>query len=71
MIRKPLSYAITDDDIQALKDSGDQDVYEAGDRLAEGGFGAYKKVFDGANEYFVYSPGDSLAIYDISFTYVG
>ncbi|MCB5250104.1 MAG: hypothetical protein RBS16_00920 [Candidatus Cloacimonadales bacterium] len=69
--KNPLSYALTDDDIQALKDSGDQDVYVAGERLAEGGFGAYKKVFDGANEYFVYSPGDSLAIYDISFTYVG
>ncbi len=67
----PLSFTLTDDNIDLLKESGDKPVYAAGDKLVDEGFGNYKKVHDGINEYYVYAPGDSLAVYDVSFTYVG
>jgi len=67
----PISYSFSDEDIQTLKNSGDKPVYVSGEEDVGYGFGKYKKVSIANENYYVYAPEDSLARYNVSFTYVG
>ncbi len=65
----PLQQILSKDDIEILKEAGDQIAWGNGVSMAQEGNGEYKLSEDG--EYYIYAPEDSLAKYNIHFTYVG
>jgi len=69
--KNPLSYTLTNKEINILKNSGDQPVYISGVEMAGSGLGRYKKITTEDTEYYVYAPDDSLAEYNVSFSYTG
>lgn len=69
--KNPLEYSFTESEITALKNSGDQTVYVSGIQKVEPGFGRYMKVVVNEIEYYAYTEIDSLAEYNVTFTYFG
>lgn len=68
----PLLYTFTDADHTALEAAGDSLAWGAGVTEVEAGTGDYKALqLSGGTVYYEYAPGDSLANYQIVFSYVG
>lgn len=58
--------------MDSLKIAGDNIVWGEGISIVEAGTGDYKRIQSSQNEYYYeYAPGDSLACYNIVFSYVG
>lgn len=67
----PIDMSFTDAEIDSLKRAGDSYIFVDGANEVGPGLGKYRKVTEGSNSYYVYTNIDSLAIYQVSFTYVG
>ena len=68
----PLLYEFSASDLDSLKTAGDNNVWGEGVFQVEAGTGEYKRLQNLLNEYYYeYAPGDSLACYNIVFSYVG
>ncbi len=66
--KNPLTQNLSEDDINILKQAGDNTAWGSGvTYLPEGG--DYKLSDSGT--YYIYSPNDSTAVYSIRFTFVG
>ena len=64
----PVSFSLTESDIESLKKNGDSKTFISGEQYVGVGIGMYKKLDEGV---FVYAFNDPEADYDVSFTYVG
>ena len=70
--KNPLLYEFSSADLDSLKIAGDNIVWGEGISIVEAGTGDYKRIQSSQNEYYYeYAPGDSLACYNIVFSYVG
>ena len=69
--KNPLLYEFSSADLDSLKSAGDNFVWGEGIYLVEAGTGDYKLIQLSQIEYYEYAPGDSLACYNIVFSYVG
>ncbi len=78
----PIDFSLSDEDKQILKNAGDDPLKEikSGVSLAvpdslgnvKGIYQAVDTVINNQNyTYYVYNPGDSLSLYNVSFSYVG
>ncbi|HOH46381.1 MAG TPA: hypothetical protein PLX59_00955 [Candidatus Cloacimonadota bacterium] len=68
----PLVGDFSDSDLEALAAAGDNNVWGNGIFEVEPGSGTYKQAFTGDGiPYYVYAAGDSLADYNLFFSYVG
>lgn len=70
--RNPLVAPWTAADLDSLSQAGDNVVWGSGIDVSEPGSGEYKLVSgSGGISFYEYAPGDSLAIYNVVFSYVG
>ncbi|MCK9557852.1 MAG: hypothetical protein PHO85_03445 [Candidatus Cloacimonetes bacterium] len=68
----PLLFSFTDADLDSLNAAGDGMVVTDGVMETEPGSGNYILLYDGiGNPYYEYAPGDSSAIYNVVFSYMG
>lgn len=68
----PLLFSFSEADLDSLANAGDNTVFTDGVSITEAGMGSYKLVTDpdGIN-FYEYAAGDSSAVYNIVFSYVG
>jgi hypothetical protein len=70
--KNPLIYEFSTADIDSLQAAGDNQIWGEGVLTVEAGTGNYKQLLNSQNEYYYeYAPGDSLACYNIIFSFVG
>ncbi len=70
--RHPLATTFSSADLDSLQQAGDNPIWGNGINQVEAGTGNYKLVISQTGaEYYEYAPGDSLANYDLTFSYVG
>lgn len=68
----PLLYSFNPSDLESLALAGDNPVFTDGATVTEPGSGIYKLLEDPqGNPFYVYAPGDSTAIYNLVFSFVG
>ncbi len=68
---KPLVESFSQQDIEMLKEIGDSKAVVSGESYVGQGLGLYKKVTLNGTDIYVYAPGDSLADYNVYFTWFG
>lgn len=70
--RSPLQYEFSEADLDSLRAAGDSTVWGEGIFAVPAGAGTYiKRIATDGQEYYEYSPMDSLAAYNLVFSYVG
>jgi hypothetical protein len=70
--KHPLLFNFSPQDLDSLALAGDNPVYTDGVVITEPGSGNYTLLTDTlGNPYYEYAPGDSTAIYNVAFSYVG
>jgi len=70
--KNPLLYQFTQADKDSLRLAGDQQVWGQGVNLVVSGTGEYKQMLSSTGiVYYEYAPGDSLASYNVIFSYMG
>jgi len=68
----PLQISFTASDLDSLRNAGDNNVWGSGVSMAENGVGSYRLLTDPeGNNYYEYAAGDSTAVYNVIFSYVG
>lgn len=69
---KPLLYSFSETDLDSLRTAGDNEVFSSGIMQTEAGSGLYIQLSTPEGElYYQYAQGDSLADYDLVFSFVG
>lgn len=69
---QPLLYAFSEADLDSLKAAGDAEVFTSGIIASEPGSGSYIQLLSPEGSvYYEYASGDSLAAFDLVFSYVG
>lgn len=70
--RHPLATSFSEADLDSLRQAGDNVIWGNGVNQVAEGTGSYKlAISQTGTEYYEYAPGDSLAVYDLIFSYVG
>ncbi|MEN6444712.1 MAG: hypothetical protein ABFC98_01545 [Candidatus Cloacimonas sp.] len=70
--KNPLLSEFSPADLDSLNNAGDVYVWGEGVSEVEAGTGEYKRLLNSQNEYYYeYALGDTLACYDVIFSYVG
>ena len=68
---KPLIDSFNEEDIEILKEIGDNQALVSGESYVGNGLGLYKKILINDKIIYEYAPNDSLADYNVYFTWFG
>jgi len=70
--KNPLLYQFTASDKDSLRNAGDLQAWGEGVNAVDNGTGDYKEILSSTGTiYYEYAPGDSLANYNVVFSYMG